>query len=175
MKFLPALLFALLPMLCFANTDTTIEPYIKKSWEFTAVADANKKVIGYVYTSSAYGYIDSQRTLSNMRLICSTKENTDLSVGPVVAIAFKSTMAFANTDVSVKVDGKKVNLLNSWVREGNIIYRKLSESKELISAMQKGKIVSFEFDKDGKNWTTAFSINDFADKLKEFEVGCGIK
>jgi len=179
MKFLTSLLLILFPIFCFSKTLPTVagkkddKVRVLQGWQLVEVKSSNKNIIGYVYHTSSYVETGLRMDAVHLRMVCTTKPGTKFSGHPIILMIFDSATKFSEALVSAKIDGNKVASLNNWKAEDNIMYREISESKDLITAMSNGETVSFDFDSNNKHWGASFSIREFAVGLKNFETGCG--
>ena len=79
-------------------------------------------------------------------------------------------------NVDILVDGKNVrNLTNPgiWVQDGPILFRNISESKELVDALKVGRTVTFSWiGPDSVTRRTGFNLRGFTQNLPRFNQSC---
>jgi hypothetical protein len=160
---------ALLVLSCqTANAQTP-----NKDWNLFTVPDEKGVTVGYIYQSYAIGTVYSTPVRKNptaLRLICSTKGGS----APIVAVYWDDSSGPGETlNINISIDGKSVGTDWRWRQEGNIVYRSLADSTDMIQKMRVGRIISFVWtDSRGNKKQSAYSINDFNRYLSDFNTSC---
>jgi hypothetical protein len=147
------------------------------AWNISEIKGKDNSVVGYIYHSSAVGTQVKDKTekvVSGLRLVCSTKGWTAMGdADPIIAIYWNGMFGNTNQKIDVKVDGRPVTLTTHWDQDNQIVFRKISESAELIHAMKTGRNVTFSWTgTDTARRTTTISLRDFNQKFGEFNNSC---
>jgi len=143
------------------------------AWTLVNVSDDNKQNVGYIYQSYAVGTkyntpIEKQPTA--LRLICSTVDNSP----PILAIYWNHEDGSNNNQqLKIAVDRQPFVQDWSWIQDGTLIYRSLTQSNSLVDKMKSAHILSAEWnDSAGVRHLTTFSLNGFATKMADFSAAC---
>lgn len=147
------------------------------AWNISEIKGKDNSVVGYIYHSSAVGTQIKDKTekvVSGLRLVCSTKSAVAMgSSESIIAIYWNGMFGNTNQKIDVKVDGKAVNLTTSWDQDNQIVFRKISESTEMIQAMKTGRNITFSWTgTDSAKRITTVSLHNFNQKFSEFNNSC---
>jgi hypothetical protein len=166
------LLSALLLVASFAVSAQTPTPL----WNLISIPDKTGNTVGYIYQTYAAGTVYEStpvKYVTALRLICSVKGKDE----PIIALYWDGQDGTRLTDlgIDVKVDKKLIPAIQDykWTQEGSLTYRKLSESTELITAMQNGHTISFSwFGADANRRYTILPLVAFNVYLNDFYASC---
>lgn len=148
------------------------------AWNISEVAGKDKSVVGYIYHSSAVGTqvgAKTEKVVSGLRLVCSTKGYMAMKESePIIAVFWNGMFGNTPETVLVEIDGKPVRLAPSpWDHDNQILFRKISESKELLQGLKTGRSVTFSWTShDAVKRKTTFSLRDFNSQFSEFNASC---
>lgn len=143
----------ILPLLFIAFSCVTANA--AENWKLTSVL-ANNKPVGYVYHTSSLGTQTNppSKSYSGLRFICSLKGGE-----PVVALYWNSGMILReDVQVTVTADNRPINPA-TWGSDGDLLFRNISESHELLALIKTSKIVKFQWTTGlASQYTTAFNV-----------------
>lgn len=148
------------------------------AWNIAEVTGKDNSVVGYIYHTSAVGTqvgAKTEKVVSGLRLVCSTKGFMAMKeADPIIAIFWNGMFGNIPEAVMTEVDGKAIRLVPSpWEHDGQILYRKTSESRELIQALKTGRTVTFQWtSQDATKRKTTFSLQGFNSQFSEFTASC---
>ncbi len=147
------------------------------TWNISEIKGKDNSVVGYIYHSSAVGTQirdKTEKVVSGLRLVCSTKSLPAIgSPESIVAVYWNGMFGNTNQKIDVKVDGRSINLATHWDQDNQIVFRKISESAEMIQAMKAGRSITFSWTgTDSVKRNTTFSLRDFNQKFSEFNNSC---
>jgi len=138
------------------------------NWKLTAVL-GNDKPVGYVYHTSSMGTQTNpvNKSYSGLRLICSLKGGE-----PVVALYWNNGMNIREEIlVTVIADNKATVHPTLWGSEGDLLFRNVAESKELLALIKTSKVVKFQWMAGAASqYTTAFNVAGI--NLSDFNAKC---
>lgn len=152
----------------------------QQQWNITDVRKKTGELVGHIYHTSSVGTqvgAKTEKFVTGIRLVCTTKRY--LAMGnpdPIIAI-YWNTMAGENTEtVFIEIDGKSVSDPLNWYQDGQILFRNLSDSHNLIQAMKSGKTMKVYWtSSDAVRRSSVFDIRTFNAKIAEFNTSCNTK
>lgn len=140
------------------------------SWTLAEVTNSNKEPVGYIYHTYARGTSSlnssKQVVVAGLRFICSVKGSNP----PIVAL-FWDGVLMSDTHQNIEITVDKIALLKPvWTRDDRIIYAPIAEHPDLLSAMKRGRAVTFSWEANNSKYKVAFELKDF--NLTEFNTSC---
>lgn len=164
-------LFGILALVAATNVSAQVA-----AWNISEIKGKDNSVVGYIYHTSAVGTQvrnKPEKIVSGLRLVCSTKTWTSNESDSIIAVYWNGMFGNTNQKVDVKVDGRTIALPSNWDQDNQIVFRKISESAELVQALKTGRNVTFSWDgTDSTKRVTTFSLRDFNQKFSEFNNSC---
>lgn len=148
---------------------------VSPGWKISVIENKDKTPIGYIYHTYAIGtqYIPAeQKVPTGLRLVCSTTYGD----APVIAIYWKDygpSSAKNNQPMKIVIDEKEI-AESVWSTDINLIYKPLSESNDITTAMKAGKTIEFIWSNPGRK-RTKFDLKDFNTNYYNFTKICNIK
>lgn len=154
-----------------------------QDWRLTYIESEQKVPAGVIYHTESRGTEVSgnvtKKVITGLRLACAGKDFlVKMGSEPVIAVYWNTMTGNMPQTVSVKVDGKEIELgqAKQWRQEGNLLYRPLESSRGLLQALKVGRLVSFEWvSSDSTKRQTVFDITDFRTDLSKFNDYCNIQ
>lgn len=142
-------------------------------WNMTSVKSEKDEVVGHIYHIYSKGtstILNSGGTYTvGLRFVCSLKKN---ELGPVMTIFWNGPlmMGSSTSELVASVDGKPI-VSGRWYHEGPLVYTKATEAETLISALKRGRVVSFSWVGDhNSKYAVAFDLKNF--DLTDFNTTC---
>ncbi len=115
----------------------------------------------------------TEKVVSGLRLVCSTKTLPAMGSESIIAVYWNGMFGNTNQKIDVKVDGKSIHLTTPWDQDNQIVFRKISESTEMIQAMKTGRNITFNWvGTDSAKRITTISLRDFNQRFGEFNNSC---
>lgn len=156
----------------FAYAQTT-------NWKIVDVAGPDKKAVGYIYHAYSVGTEITNghpptKVVSGLRLACASKSYTVQGGNdPIIAVYWHQLPMSKPVAVDVSVDGKKIET-GLWTHDGNLLFRRWSDSRNLIENMKVGKTLSVSWEENTVRRTTMFDLKTFSQNFIEFSRLCNI-
>lgn len=163
---------SLIAVLSLSFASVSFGQAVEPTWNLKEVMDKDKSIVGYVYSTSAIGTTSNQKSITNLRLICSLKDSP-----PIIAIYWKDAVGNGDRYVTAEVDGRTIGYgPRKWERDGNLTYRNLNESTLLLQSLRTGRQVKFTWESiSGPKRTTMFTLNGFNTNYSKFISDCKIQ
>ena len=164
-------LFGIISILAVASA-----PAQALEWTLSEISAKEKTVAGYIYHSSAVGTqtgTKTEKSVTGLRLVCSTREYVAMRESdPIIAIYWNGMFGNGSHTVTVKVDGRAVQMVTSWEQDGPVLFRKIADSKELMQGLLTGRSVRLEWESASVKRVTVISLKGFNTGFNEFKTSC---
>ena len=167
MKILTCFLFAAL--ICLYPTGAQAG-----GWGLSVVDNQNPdySVAGYIYHYKAVGKErlgnKSKSVISGVRLVCSNV----LGDSPIIAVFWQGLAGNSVQQVDIRINSKKIKSVGPWFRDGPVIYRKLSETEDLIQKMSKAEIMELRWLDNSVERITTVELKNFEPGFGDFKKNC---
>jgi len=173
----------------YANTDghymnsiaCTIKAILVSSVFVTmaAVAQESKWILnsqpdGSVYRTEVYGISSRDRTTKRARtaisLLCAT------GTQPKIFLQWENMQGYGNIKINYSIDNTSTTPNGTnfpMIQERDILYRNISESRELLQSMKIGRTLTIDWvGHDQTRYLTIFNLSTFRGNLNEFNKQC---
>lgn len=143
--------------------------FAQASWTLRDTPDGQ----GTVYRTEVYGTStrdkNTRRSRVALTLACSP------ALRPILMIQWEGLQGYGNRTINYSIDGRSTPGGASFVmrQEGDILYRDLESSRELLQSMKSGSTLTVDWvGLDQTRYLTVFNLSTFRSNLSEFNKKC---
>jgi hypothetical protein len=143
------------------------------SWKISEIKsnENDKQIFGYIYHYRSRGYENNSAKkiyTSGIRFICSNQPDDE----PVIAIYWEGLTGNSVQYPTLVLDTKVQTYKDFWIQDGPVIYRTISQSKDLIERLHKTGLAKIFWTEGSVERKTVVDFSEFSKGYRSFEKVC---